>query len=219
MKHSVNFSALCAAAAASLALQGADALNCADVVVYGSSPAALTAVIEAQRHGKSAIVVCPERRIGGLTTGGLGQTDIGSKSAFGGLALEFYRDIAKWYSNPAHWTRQKPEEYFPEGQCAGTKDGGSMWTFEPSAALAVLEEWERRYGLDIRRGEWLDRERGVVKDGERIVSIKTLSGNVYRGKVFVDATYEGDLMAAAGVGYTVGREANSRYGETISGVQ
>ena len=205
--------------AASLALQGADAHSSADVVVYGSSPAALTAAIEAQRHGKSAIVVCPERRIGGLTTGGLGQTDIGSKSAFGGLALEFYRDIAKWYSNPAHWTRQKPEEYFPEGQCAGTKDGGSMWTFEPSAALAVLEEWERRYGLDIRRGEWLDRERGVVKDGERIVSIKTLSSNVYFGKVFVDATYEGDLMAAAGVGYTVGREANSRYGETISGVQ
>ena len=63
-----------------------------DVVIYGSSPAALTAAIEAQNHGKTAVIVCPETRIGGLTTGGLGQTDIGNKSAFGGLALQFYKD-------------------------------------------------------------------------------------------------------------------------------
>ncbi len=190
-----------------------------DIVIYGSSPAAISAAVQAKRMGRSAVIVSPETRIGGLTTGGLGQTDIGNKSAFGGIALEFYKDVAKWYSESAHWTRQKREEYKPKGQTAGTMGDGSMWTFEPSAALAILEGWEKRDRLDIRRGEWLDRETGVEKKDGRIVSIKTLSGNVYRGKVFIDATYEGDLMAAAGVSCTVGREANSVYGETISGIQ
>jgi hypothetical protein len=94
-----------------------------------------------------------------------------------------------------------------------------MWTFEPSAALAILERWERENSLKILRGEFLDREKGVAKENGRIVSIRMLSGKVLRGKMFVDATYEGDLMAAAGVSYTVGREANAVYGETISGVE
>jgi hypothetical protein len=190
-----------------------------DVVIYGSSPAAISAAVQAKRMGRSAVVVSPETRIGGLTTGGLGQTDIGNKSAFGGIALEFYRAVAAYYADRSRWTRQTPESYFPDGQCAGSKDKDSMWTFEPSAALAILEGWERRDGLDIRRGEWLDRGKGVEKSGGRIVSIRTLSGTVYRGKVFVDATYEGDLMAAAGVSYVVGRESNSVYGETINGNQ
>ncbi len=108
-----------------------------DVVIYGSSPAALTAAIEAQRHGRTAVIVCPETRIGGLTTGGLGQTDIGNKSAFGGLARQFYRDVAAWYRDAAHWTRERRADYLPDGQCKGTRGDESMWTFEPSAALAV----------------------------------------------------------------------------------
>ena len=188
-----------------------------DLVIYGSSPAALSAAIQAKRMGKSVVVVSPETRIGGLTTGGLGQTDIGMKAAFGGIAVEFYRDVAKYYSDPKNWIHQKPETYFPDGQCVGTRDAGTMWTFEPSAALKILEGWEKRDGLDIRRGERLDRERGVEKRDGAIVSITTLSGRTFRGKMFVDATYEGDLMAAAGVSYTVGRESNSVYGETING--
>ena len=193
-----------------------------DLVIYGSSPAALTAAIEAQALGRTAVIVSPETRIGGLTTGGLGQTDIGNKSAFGGLALAFYRDVAAYYRDPAHWTWQKRTDYMPDGQCSGTKGADSMWTFEPSAALRILEGWEKQYGLDIRRGERLDRGKGKVKvegEGEqrRIVSLETLSGKVFRAKMFVDATYEGDLMAAAGVTYFVGREANAVYGETISG--
>ena len=191
-----------------------------DLVAYGSSPAALTAAIEAQRHGRTAVIVCPETRIGGLTTGGLGQTDIGNKSAFGGLALQFYRDVADWYKDPAHWKYEKRSDYLPDGQCAGSLGEDSMWTFEPSAALAILERWERENKLEIVRGEFLDRGKGgVVREGARIVAIKTLSGKAFRGRMFVDATYEGDLMAAAGVSYTVGREANSVYGETISGVE
>ena len=134
-----------------------------DVVVYGSTPAAITAAIEAKELGKRVVIVSPETRIGGLTTGGLGQTDIGNKSAFGGLAQSFYREIAKYYADKAHWTREKSGDYLPDGQCEGSKGRDSMWTFEPSAALAVLEGWEKRYGLVIHRGKRLDRTFGKVK--------------------------------------------------------
>ena len=219
MKHSL-LSAILLLAAGCGVLRPDETEVVRDVVVYGSSPAALTAAIAAQRLGKSVVIVSPETRIGGLTTGGLGQTDIGNKQAFGGLALQFYRDVAAYYRDPAHWTRQNRSDYLPDGQCAGSKGEDSMWTFEPSAALAILESWERRHGLDIRRGEFLDRAPGgVVKDGTTIVAFKSLSGTVYRGRMFVDATYEGDLMAAAGVTCFIGREANAVYGETLSGTQ
>ena len=188
-----------------------------DIIIYGSSPAAISAAIEAKRMGKSAVVVSPETRIGGLTTGGLGQTDIGNKAAFGGIALEFYKAVADWYGNPDHLKVQFPDEKKRKATSAAIRKAGSKWTFEPSAALAILEGWEKRDKLDIRRDEWLDRQNGVEKKNGRIVSIKTLSGNIYRGKVFIDATYEGDLMAAAGVSYHIGREANSVYGETLNG--
>lgn len=198
-----------------------------DLVVYGSTPAAFSAAVQARRMGKSVVIVSPETRIGGLTTGGLGQTDIGNKSAFGGIALEFYRDVAKWYADEAHWTRQKSSEYFPDGQCAGSRDGGSMWTFEPSAALQILWSWVKRDQLELRTGERLDRRAGKVKVDEvevegrgrerRIVSFVTEKGDVYRGRMFIDATYEGDLLAAAGVSYAVGREDNAVYGETANG--
>ena len=98
-----------------------------DVVIYGSSPAALTAAIEAQNHGKTAVIVCPETRIGGLTTGGLGQTDIGNKSAFGGLALQFYKDVADYYKDSANWKYEKRSDYVPDGQCAGSLGEGSCY--------------------------------------------------------------------------------------------
>ena len=214
-------SILLAGAVGFVATTGRAAVHSADLVVYGSSPAAISAAVQAKRMGISCVIVSPETRIGGLTTGGLGQTDIGNKSAFGGIALDFYRDVAAYYRDAKHWRQQKAEEYSPDGQCFGTKGDSSMWTFEPHAALEILEGWERRDGLDIRRGEYLDRQSksGVEVEDGRIKSIKTLSGNEYRGKMFVDATYEGDLMAAAGVSYHVGREANALYGETISGIQ
>ena len=95
-----------------------------------------------------------------------------------------------------------------------------MWTFEPSAALSVLEAWEKRDGLRIVRGERLDRSgSGVSMKQGRIASIRTLSGHVYQGRCFIDATYEGDLLAAAGVSYSVGRESNASYGESLNGAQ
>jgi len=175
--------------------------------------------IQAKAMGKSVIVIEPSKREGGLTTGGLGQTDIGNKQVIGGLSREFYRRIARHYADPAAWKWEKPEEYRDSGQTRTEKGEETMWTFEPSAALKVYRDWIAETGLEVVREERLDREKGVKTEGGRIVSIAMESGRVFAGKMFIDATYEGDLMAAAGVGYTVGREANAQYGETLNGVQ
>ena len=216
MKNAISFAAAVLSSVCSFATPD----KVWDVVVYGSSPAAISTAVQARRMGIDAVVVSPETRIGGLTTGGLGQTDIGNKKAFGGIALEFYRAVADWYRDDSHWKCEKRSDYLPDGQCAGSQGGDSMWTFEPSAALAILEGWERRFGLTIVRGERLDRGKGgVTKRDGRIMAFRTLSGRTFSGKIFVDATYEGDLMAAAGVSYKIGRESNALYGETLSGCQ
>jgi hypothetical protein len=94
-----------------------------------------------------------------------------------------------------------------------------MWVFEPHVAEAVFENLVREHKVTVVRDEWLDRTGGVARDGARITAIRTLSGRTYTGRMFIDATYEGDLMALAGVNYHVGREAMSAYGETWNGVQ
>ena len=94
-----------------------------------------------------------------------------------------------------------------------------MWIFEPHVAEGVYEAWVKEMDIPIVRDAWLNRENGVRKQGSRIVSITTLDGETYEGAMFIDATYEGDLMAAAGVDFHVGRESNATYGETWNGVQ
>ena len=208
-----------------LSASGAGAGPEYDLVIYGATPAGVAAAVQAKRMGLRAVLIEPTTRIGGLTTGGLGRTDVGTKETYGGIAREFYAAVADWYRDPAHWTRETRDGYAAKMKAANDRrflpDADTMWCFEPSAALKILEGWERRDGLDIRRGEYLDRESksGVEVEGGRIKSIRTLSGNEYRGRMFIDATYEGDLMAAAGVTYVVGREGNAKYGETVNGVQ
>ena len=199
---------------------GADVGERWQLAIYGATPAGIAAAVQAKRMGLKVVVVEPSWRIGGLTTGGLGQTDIGSKSAFGGIAVEFYSDVRRWYENPKHWKNQTFAEYAPKEQSAKAKGTRTMWTFEPSAALAILEGWEKRDKLEIIRGERLDRRPGgVMKRDGRIVSFRTESGRAFHADAFIDATYEGDLMAAAGVSYSVGRESNATYGETLNGIQ
>ncbi|MFO7258162.1 MAG: FAD-dependent oxidoreductase [Bacteroidota bacterium] len=190
-----------------------------DVVVYGGTSGGIAAAIQCSRMRKSVVLIEPSQRLGGLTTGGLGQTDIGNKSAIGGIAREFYQNIRKHYDDPANWKWQRREEYRDGGQTRTEAGEDAMWTFEPSAALKVYDDMIREAGIEVVRGQRLNRESGVTKDGNKIVSIAMESGAVYSGKIFIDATYEGDLMAAAGVSYFVGREANSVYGETYNGVQ
>ncbi len=190
-----------------------------DIVVYGGSSAGIAAAVQAKRMGKSCVVIEPSNRIGGLTTGGLGQTDVGSTACVGGIAREFYKAVHDHYMDEKNWTWQALKDYAPDGQCSGLMKADTMWTFEPSAALGILLDWVKRDGLKIVYGERLNRETGVAKDGARITSIAMESGKTFAGKTFVDATYEGDLLAAAGVSYVVGREPNAQYDEVISGIQ
>jgi hypothetical protein len=186
----------------------------ADVVIYGGTSAAIVAAIQAKAMGKSVVVVSPDRHLGGLTSGGLGWTDSGNKAVIGGLAREFYRRIKRHYDRPEAWVHQNPEHY----KHFRPQDD-AIWVFEPKVAEAAFDDWVAEEAIPVVRDAWLDRERGVVKEGERIASITTLDGRTFAGTMFIDATYEGDLMAAAGVSFTTGREANATYGETLNGVQ
>ncbi len=193
----------------------------ADIVVYGGTSAGVIAAVQAKRLGKSVVIVCPDKHLGGLSSGGLGFTDTGDKSVIGGLSREFYHRLWQHYDRPDAWRWQKKEQYGNQGQGTPAIDGENrtMWIFEPHAAEGVFEDFVREYKLRVDRDEWLDRAGGVEKTSFRIRSIKMLSGKTYAGKIFIDATYEGDLMAAAGVDYHVGREARSVYDENWNGVQ
>lgn len=192
-----------------------------DIVIYGGTCAAVIAAVQAKKMGKSVVIVSPDKHLGGLSSGGLGWTDTGNKAVIGGLARDFYHRVWKQYQKPENWKWQKMEEYGGKGQGTPAIDGDqkTMWIFEPSIAEAVFEEYVKEFDLEVHRDEWLDREKGVVVKGGAIQSITTLSGKTYGGKIFFDATYEGDLIAAAGVDYHVGREANATYGEEWNGVQ
>ena len=194
----------------------------ADLIIYGGTSAAITAAVEAVNSGVSVIVVSPDKHLGGLSSGGLGFTDTGNKSVIGGLAREFYHQIFIHYNQEKSWTWQRKNEYGNQGQGTPAVDGANrtMWIFEPHAAEMVFEKWVKEKKIQVLREELLNREAsGIQKKGTRIEAIRTLSGKTFRGKMFIDATYEGDLMALAGVSYHVGREANSTYGEKWNGVQ
>ena len=192
-----------------------------DLVIYGGTSAGVIAAVQAKRLGKSVVIVGPDKHLGGLSAGGLGFTDTGNKAVIGGLSRDFYHRVWKEYQKPGTWRWQQQSEYGNKGQGTPAMDGENrtMWIFEPSVAGRVFEDYVKEYGIPVHRDEWLDRAKGVKKSGTRITSITMLSGKTYAGKMFIDATYEGDLMAASGVNYHVGREANSVYGEQWNGVQ
>jgi hypothetical protein len=169
-----------------------------DVVIYGDSSGAVVAAVAAKREGRAVILVNPTGFPGGMSASGLGATDfLGKRGTFGGIASEFYDAIAAAY---------------------GTN---YIRSFEPHVGKQVFEQMLAAAGITVVFNEKLDRApgKGVKMNGRRIESITTLSGKTYRGKMFIDATYVGDLMAAAGVSYTVGREPESQYGESLAGVR
>lgn len=187
-----------------------------DIVVYGGTAAGVTAAVQAAEMGKSVVLIEPGKHIGGLTSGGLGATDIGNKAAIGGLSREFYRRVARYYANDAAWKWQKRGQYRSRRQRGNEKE---MWTFEPHVAEKILRKMLAEKSIDVVFQERLDLKNGVKKDGTRIIAIVMESGRTFRGAMFIDCTYEGDLMAKAGVSYHIGREANKVYGETLNGVQ
>ncbi len=187
-----------------------------DLVVYGGTSGGVSAAIQAARMGKSVVVIEPSKHLGGLTTGGLGATDIGNKGAIGGISREFYQRVKKHYADDAAWKYEKRSEF--KGRGHSPKEDAA-WTFEPHVAMQIYKDMLREHKIPVLMGQRLDLKKGVQKKGTRIVAIAMESGETYRGKMFLDATYEGDLMAKAGVSYHVGREANKTYGETLNGVQ
>lgn len=196
-----------------LVLIASSAAGAHDVVIYGGTASGVAAAIQASRMGKSAIVIEPSQHLGGLTSGGLGFTDSGNKAVVGGIAREFYQRVKKHYDDPKSWIHGAAEDYKPY-----RKNEDAMWTFEPKVAERILRAMLAEAKVEAVYGERLDRAAGVKKVGAKIVSIAMESGKTYDGKVFVDATYEGDLMAAAGVSSATGRESNAVYGESLNGV-
>jgi len=193
----------------------------ADVVIYGATSGGIAAAIQSSRMGKSVILLEPGTHIGGLTTGGLSWTDIGNKAVVGGIAREFYQRIKKRYEDPKLWTSESRDEYFVRRRGPNAKDEDAMWTFEPKIASAVYDEMLAEAKVKVITKARLDLAagKGVVKQGSRITAIVLEDGTRYEGRVFIDATYEGDLMAKAGASYAVGRESNSTYNETWNGSQ
>lgn len=211
---------LCVALLFARELNAADPQS-ADIVIYGGTSGGVTAAIQAARMGKSAILIEPSQFLGGLTTGGLGATDIGNKRAIGGLSLEFYGRIYKYYQEPQRWTRETREKYLSDKRYGGVDTSQTMWTFEPHAATEIYDAMlaDVKDKVTVVKGQRLDLKKGVVKQGTNITKLVMESGQEFTGKMFIDASYEGDLMKLAGVSYHVGREANSVYNETLNGVQ
>jgi hypothetical protein len=198
-----------------------------DVVVYGGTAAGVVGAVQARRMGRTVVLIEPGRHLGGLTSGGLGNTDIGNKGAIGGLSRRFYESVAAHYARPGAWVHETRAEYESRSAIGNQGHGredpiaertgvATMWVFEPSVAERILRAMAEEAGVPVREGRRLE---AVLKTGAAIASVRVETGEVYAGRMFVDATYEGDLMARAGVSYHVGREANAVYGETLNGVQ
>jgi hypothetical protein len=186
-----------------------------DVVVLGGTSSGVAAVVQAARMGKSVVLIEPGRHLGGLTSGGLGATDIGNKKAISGIAKDFYHRVYLHYLKDDAWVYEKRRDYRGEKPWRGSMESWdkekAWWMFEPHVAEAIFKDMIRQANVPVVYGERLDLKNGVYKEGSRILAVTMESG--------IDATYEGDLMAKAGVSYTVGRESNSRYGEKLNGVQ
>ena len=221
MRLLFGITALAATLAAGCATSSEGGREPYDLVVYGGTSGGVAAAVQGARMDQRVLLVAPDPRLGGMSAAGLGHTDFGHKAAVGGLSREFYRRIRAWYDRPEAWTAEERDAYraYP-----GPGDE-PMWRFEPKVARQVFEELvdearrETAGSLDVWRGERLDLDGGVVLAGRSIVALRMESGREARGRIFVDASYEGDLLGRAGVSFTVGREANALYGETLNGVQ
>jgi hypothetical protein len=185
-----------------------------DLCIYGGTSAGVIAAVQGAKMGKKVVLVEAGQHLGGMSVEGLGGSDIDNQPfrnspAVGGLALEFYRRINAHYNRSAK---------FEAMLAAGGKDT-SLWRFEPHVAEAVWEAWVKETDIIVLRGHRLKETNGVTKDGTRLTALHFDNGAEVRARVFIDATYEGDLLAFAGVSFAVGREGNAKYGETNNGIR
>jgi hypothetical protein len=171
-----------------------------DLVVYGGTAGGVITAISGARMGLKVALLEPHRHIGGMVSGGLSRTDVGRREAIGGYALEFYFRAGKVYDMPQHLQ-------------------DIAWLPEPKVAESVFRQWLREAGVTVLLEHRLREKDGVGKEGSRVVSATMDNGAQFTAKVFADCTYEGDLMAQAGVTYTWGRESGAQYGESLAGVR
>lgn len=191
-----------------------------DIVVYGGTSGGVIAAVQAAKSGRSVILVSPTKHLGGLTTSGLGWTDLGRDSILGGLSREFYTRLYRHYQDESAWTWEKKSEFKNAGQgVPGLNPKTEIASvFEPSVAERVFKKMLLEQKVEVVTAR-LDLKNGIKMNGKRIQSITTEDGKEFVGKMFIDATYEGDLLPGAGVTFTTGREANATYGEKVNGVQ
>ena len=184
-------------------------------MIYGGTSAGVVAAVQAAKLGKKVILVEPGQHLGGMAVEGLGGTDIDNHKEFrnspavGGVALEFYRRVAAKYGRSGA---------FEAMLAAGEKNTG-LWRFEPHVAEHVFDTWVKEHRIEVLRSHRLKETNGVTTEKLKVVAITCENGASIKGKVFIDATYEGDLLAFAGLSYAVGREGNAKYGETANGLR
>lgn len=186
-----------------------------DIIVYGGTPAGIMSAIEAKRSGKSVLLINhSEGALGGMLTNGLGNTDILHQKILGGLSKEFFKRIKMFYGNEESWFIKNIPKYGVDGKFIDI-----MIRFEPKAAQSVFKDLIMTEGIAVMHNDRLKQKNGVGRKNGKIEWIDMESGKRLKGKVFIDASYEGDLMAFTGVEYFVGRESNSRYGERFNGIR
>lgn len=180
----------------------------ADVCVYGGTSGGVAAAVQAARMGKRVVIAEPGKHFGGMTAGGLSAVDIGDPRTVGGIAREYFTRLVASYGQKLEWDR-------PFERKGGGPATGGAYSIEPHVAERVFNEMVREAKVEVRLAARLASAR---KDGSRLSELVMENGDVVRAKMFIDATYEGDLMARAGVSYTIEREGNAKYGETYNGI-
>jgi hypothetical protein len=184
----------------SLALAAPAAEHNFDVVVYGGTAGGVIAAVSAAREGLKTALLEPTDHIGGMVSGGLGWTDYGKKEVIGGYAYEFYYRVGKHYNVGAY------------GQDVS-------WLHEPHVAEDTFRQMLNGAGVTLIEHSRLAEKNGVTKQGPRLTSIRTENGDTWSARIFIDSSYEGDLMAQSGVTWTYGRESSAQYGESLAGVR
>jgi len=191
----------------------------ADVIVYGDASGGVAAAVQAGRMGKDVILISQYGHLGGMTSSGLGWTDIGNTSILGGISREFYNNVYLHYQDDAAWDQMPRSSFQNKGQgTAALNDKTQLASvFEPKVAEAVFDKLAAGAGVRIVNGR-IDLNKGVTMEGLRISVIHLEGGKSFRGRMFIDASYEGDLLAVAGVSFRFGREANAEFNETGNGI-
>ncbi len=179
----------------------------ADVCVYGGTSGGVVAAVQAARMGKRVVLIEPGRHLGGMTSGGLSAVDIGEPRSVGGIAREYFSRLVASYGKTLNWDQ-------PFKGRGGPATGGA-YSIEPHVAERVFDAFIREAGVTVLRDARLA---SVNNEAGRITELLLEDGRTVRAKMFLDTTYEGDLLAAAGVSYTLSREGNARYGETYNGI-